>query len=96
MHIWYSLGVLGDHSFQSSLVGSLHLFLDLTSNVCDESGHAVDAELLSDVTSVINIYLDKDCLSLVLLCQLLINGLDHLARRAPCGGEVHDNGEFTC
>ena len=85
--------MLLDHSFESLLAGTLHLVNGFTILDNDESRHALDAELLAEFTLIVNVYLQEDHLSVVLLSQLLINGLDHLAWRAPDCSEVNQDGE---
>ena len=78
-----SLGILSNHGLESYLVSTLHLLLDLAANKSDEGGHAVDTELLCEISAFVNIDLDEYGLALILLCELLVDGLNHLAGRAP-------------
>ena len=55
-----------------------------------EGGHGLDATVLSDLSSLINVNLHEDGVR-NLGRELLELGLDHLTRGAPGGGEVDDD-----
>lgn len=57
-----------------------------------ESGHAHDAVLLRDVGALVDVELVDGCLAGRLGGNLVERGREHLARTAPRGEEVHENG----
>ena len=76
---------------EALVAGALH-FLDFLTTLIDlESGHALDAGSLSDVSSCVDIDLLHDELG-VIRDVAFVDRTDTLAGRAPGGSEVDDEG----
>ena len=86
--------MLLDKRLESVLVGTAHHVCLLAALEDDEGGHGLDAEFLRNIALVVNVDLYEDHLACVLLSELLVVGLDHLARGAPLGSEVDYDGNI--
>ena len=86
-----SLVVLNE--VKDALLGSALELGNLSAVLVDlESGHALNAGLLGDFGSSVNINLAEGHHVALLVSDVLEDGSDALARRAPRGREVNDQG----
>ena len=90
-----SIGVVCDELLKTLWIGSAHSIYALIPLHAEKGGHGTNFKLGGEFLVLVDIDLDEDSLAFVLLGDLLKDGLNHLARGAPGGGEVNEDGEGT-